>query len=45
LPAGNAFLRKSGLTHILKDKSLSFSWANPYAYVAEGNRKIKILVN
>ena len=45
MPAGNAFLRKSGLTHILKDKSLSFSWANPYAYVAEGNRKIKILVN
>ena len=45
LPAGNAFLRKSGLNHILKEKSLSFSWAIPYAYVAEGNRKIKILVN
>ncbi len=45
MPARNTFLRKSGLNHILKDKSLSFSWAIPYSYVAEGNRKIKILVN
>ncbi len=45
MPAGNAFLRKSGLNHILKEKSLSFFWAEPYAYVAEGNRKIKIHVN
>ena len=45
LPAGNDFLRKSGLNHILKDKSISFSWASPYSYVAEGNRKIKFLVN
>jgi len=45
LPGLSDFLKKSGLNHILKDKSLSFSWAGPYSYVAEGNRKIKILVN
>ena len=45
LPAGNTFLKKSGLNHILKEKTLSFSWAIPYNYIAEGNRKIKILVN
>ena len=45
MPAGNTFLKKSGLNHILKEKTLSFSWAIPYNYIAEGNRKIKILVN
>jgi len=45
LPALSDFLKKSGLNHILKEKTLSFSWAIPYSLVAEGNRKINLLVN
>jgi len=45
LPALSDFLKKSGLNHILKEKTLFFSWAIPYSHVAEGNRKINFLMN